>query len=191
MAAKSAFGKLWGPVPEAIKWIYEAMVKPIILYGSVVWAHKIPKNFAPLKRIQRLAMLCTGSYPRSTRTYGLEIIRVYIPLDIQAKLEATKAAARIHGHNPRRWDGIGDSNRRGHLFHFDRDWGNLDRKQKIYHWRNRPTIDWDSFLDGNPTTQKGIQCYMDGSQLELEDGSLSDVGIGFVIRHTDKTTTKF
>ena len=106
MAAKAAFGKLWGPIPAAIKWIYEAMIKPIILYGSLVWAHKTSQHYKRLIRIQHLAMLCTGCYPRSTPTLGLEVILDYQPLDIRARVEAAKAAARIEGRNTIRWEGI-------------------------------------------------------------------------------------
>ena len=130
-------------------------------------------------------MLCTGSYPRSTPTFGLEII-----LDILAKLETSKAAARIQGRNPPKWDGVGDRRRRGHLFHFDRDWGDLDRKSTTYHWNNRPTVDWESFHDSNPDIHEGTVCYTDRSQMELENGSLSDVGFGFVIQTTDGSTMK-
>ena len=68
--------------------------------------------------------------------------------------------------------------------------GVLDRKHTTYHWENRPTVDWDSFKDGCPELQEGTVCYTEGSQTELEDGSLSDVGFGFVIQNTDGNTTK-
>ena len=191
MALKSAIGKLWGPIPAAIKWIYEAMVKPVVLYGALVWAHKIPKNFKPFIRIQRLAMLCTGCYPRSTPTLGLEAILGFLPLDLQAQLEATKAATRITGRNPSRWDGIGNGSKRGHLFRFQRDWGSIDRIPTVYHWDGGPEIDWDSFTYGQPgpAEPNSTVCYTDGSQVVDEYGDLSDVGFGVTILHPDGTYT--
>ena len=57
MAAREALGKLWGPSLRTTKWMYEAIVRPQISYGALVWAHKVPLNSAPLVRVQRLAML--------------------------------------------------------------------------------------------------------------------------------------
>ena len=37
---RNAVGKLWGPSPKAMKWMYETMVRPIITYGAIVWAHR-------------------------------------------------------------------------------------------------------------------------------------------------------
>ena len=39
-AAKNAIGKIWGPSLENMKWMYESMVRPIITYGAIVWAHR-------------------------------------------------------------------------------------------------------------------------------------------------------
>ena len=101
-----------------MKWLYEAMVKPVVLYGALVWAHKIPTNHKPLARLQRLAMLCLGFFLRSTPMLGLQIALNYMPLDILAKEEAAKAAIRIKGRNSQLWDGIGNGDLRGHLFHY-------------------------------------------------------------------------
>ena len=49
---KNAIGKLWGPSLSSMKWFYQAMVYPIIRYGSIVWAHKAPQCASLLRRVQ-------------------------------------------------------------------------------------------------------------------------------------------
>ena len=105
MAARGLIGKLIGPSPRATKWIYDAILKPIVLYGAIVWAHRVPSNFRPLIRLQRLAMMGMGHFLPSTPTLGLQITLGFPPLDILAKEEAAKAYIRILGRNPCRWDG--------------------------------------------------------------------------------------
>ena len=64
MAARGTLRKQCGPSPAETRWIYEAMVKPVVLYGSIVWGHKVSKDFKPFIRLQRLALMCMG-YPRT------------------------------------------------------------------------------------------------------------------------------
>ena len=95
----------------------------------------------------------------STPTLGLEIILDLPPLDLLVKEEARREAARISGRNPVRWDGIGRSNKRGHLFRSHKDWGQLDRIPKTYLWQ-RLQIDYDSFKTGILEEPKGSTiCY--------------------------------
>ena len=172
MAAKSIIGKLIGLSPLATKWIYDAIVKPIVLYGAIVWAHRIPGNFRPLIRLQRLAMMGMGHFLPSTPTLGLQVSLGYIPLDILAHEEAAKAYLRILGRNPTRWDGIGYGSKRGHLFLSKTEWGQMDRMSPVYIWQDRPILDEDSLLDGSPNVEEGIICYTDGSKMDLDDISL-------------------
>ena len=126
MNVRNAMGKLWGPNVKSSRWIYTAMVRPIVTYGSIVWGHKAESLAKPLHRLQRLALLCTGSFAPSTPTKGLEIILNYMPLDLNIMEEAEKTAIRIKGRNKKKWDYIGKGEGRGHLFYYRRDWGELD-----------------------------------------------------------------
>ena len=121
MAAKNAMEQLWGTTPKATRWLYEAMIKPIITYGAIIWAHKIPLNYKPLVRIQRLALLCLGHFPKRIPTAGLEVATHYLPLQLEAQNHAEKTALRIRGRNRRTWDGIGHGQHRGHLCFYNSD----------------------------------------------------------------------
>ena len=57
MSTRSAIGKLWGPSVKSTRWIYEAMVHPILLYGAIVWAHKLKPNNKNQLRLQRLSLI--------------------------------------------------------------------------------------------------------------------------------------
>ena len=41
MQCKKAVGPTWGFKPSTTRWIYEAMARPIISYGSTIWMNGI------------------------------------------------------------------------------------------------------------------------------------------------------
>ena len=47
-------GQKWGLSPEKTLWIYKAIIRPIMSYGSLVWAHRLNKTLeTALNRLQR------------------------------------------------------------------------------------------------------------------------------------------
>ena len=36
--AKSAIGQLWGPKPSLMRWAYTGIVRPMLIYGNLIWA---------------------------------------------------------------------------------------------------------------------------------------------------------
>ena len=118
-----------------------------------------------------------GAFARSTPTLGLEILYDYMPLDIRVEMEAVKTANRIRYRNPERWDGIGDGQRRGHLYYYRDTKEELDDMSPIFQWSGLPEFE---IGDGNPSVTEGTVCYTDGSQQED-----SPVGYGYVI-HKDE-----
>ena len=113
--ARKAVGKDWGLSLATTKWIYEAIVRPSVLYCSIVWGHKVNQSVRPLVRVQRLALLMLGHFLPSTPTAALEAMFGYPPLDILARQEAILAATRLEAGVGQGWDGIGANGRRGHL----------------------------------------------------------------------------
>ena len=79
------------------KWLYTAVVRPMVMYGAPVWAYRVPVGCRPLLRLQRLALMLMGSFKKSTPTAGLEAILEIQPVDLFAKQEATLAVKRIGG----------------------------------------------------------------------------------------------
>ena len=64
----------------------------MVTYGSLVWAPRIPRDYAPLVRLQRLALLMLGSFLKSTPTSALEVVFNMMPLGLFVRMTAKLAA---------------------------------------------------------------------------------------------------
>ena len=66
------------------RWAYIGVVRPMLTYGTVVWAQatKDNKTCANLRKLNRLALMTLGHFPQSTPTAGLEIITGVPPLPL-------------------------------------------------------------------------------------------------------------
>ena len=94
----AAIAKLtWGPKPHLMRWMYTCMVRPMILYGSVVWAHEAGNLTIPdkLRKINRLAITTCAGFLKSTPTRALEIMLDIFPLHLYAQKEALCAFIRL------------------------------------------------------------------------------------------------
>ena len=38
-ALGNAVGRLWGPSTKTLRWTYTQVVRPAVMYGSIIWAH--------------------------------------------------------------------------------------------------------------------------------------------------------
>ena len=119
MYLKAIVGRNWGLDPWKVWWVYSAMVRPMITYGSLVWGHKLAENLSlqgKLASIQRLAMLGMAHVMKSSPTKGLEVILGIMPLFLVCQQVAVMAWWRLrHSRWPPRWDGITKyKNQRGH-----------------------------------------------------------------------------
>ncbi|XP_053950975.1 uncharacterized protein LOC128858597 [Anastrepha ludens] len=78
-------------------WIYTQMVRPIILYGALVWWSKSIQQTAITKlgKVQRLACLCITGAMRTTPT-GMEALLNLPPLHIAIQEEAATQALMLH-----------------------------------------------------------------------------------------------
>lgn len=56
---RCAFGKRWGLRPKVIRWLYIAIIKPILFYGCHVWHGKVKtkKITSNLQHVQRMILL--------------------------------------------------------------------------------------------------------------------------------------
>ena len=93
--SKAVVGQNWGLSPDKILWIYTAMVRPLISYGSLVWGNSINKTTAKqLTRLQRQVMISMSNPLRSTPTDGMEVVLGLLPLDLHIEAEGIKARLR-------------------------------------------------------------------------------------------------
>ncbi|XP_054289199.1 uncharacterized protein LOC129004668 [Macrosteles quadrilineatus] len=97
MTSRRFAGTTWGIKPHIALWLYEAVVRPQVTYGSLVWWTKVNQVtvIAKLESMQRLGTLqATGAF-RSSPSATLEVALGLLPLDIFIRSEALKAAYRL------------------------------------------------------------------------------------------------
>jgi len=97
MTSRRFVGLTWGIKPHIALWLYKAVVRPQVTYGSLVWWTKVNQTtvISKLESLQRLgSLLVTGAF-RSSPSAALEVALNLLPLDIFIKAEARKAALRL------------------------------------------------------------------------------------------------
>ncbi|XP_037943520.1 uncharacterized protein LOC119676353 [Teleopsis dalmanni] len=94
---RGAIGKRWGLSPKSILWIYNVVVKPILLYGVLFWRNTLNRSTLckKLKKVQRTALMTLSGALKSTPSLALNVIFNILPIDIAAKGEVAGAALRI------------------------------------------------------------------------------------------------
>ena len=95
---RRAVGDTWGLSPQSMRWIYTAIIRPMLFYAAIVWAHKVQGNKyleAKLTRIQRVAgMMIFGAF-RTTPTAAIEKLADLTPVNIRVRQEATREMIRL------------------------------------------------------------------------------------------------
>ena len=187
MMIKNAIGSIWGPSPRIIRWSFNAIILPSLLYGSVVWARTCSTKTVKdkLSKLNRLIACCMLPLRKSTPTEGLEVILDLPPLDLKVQEAAYKTMLRVLPHKLTQWVSL-EPKKVGHL-----QWGatelkklgidplNNDSFHTSINISRRFNIDPDSFKSGLPITDSENICYTDGSR--MQDNS----GYGFGITKND------
>lgn len=90
-------GKTWGTSPQISKWVYTAMVRPLLTYACVVWIGAVNKEYLrrKLRKVQRLAcLMISAAYP-GTPTGALEVLLDIPPIEEFLRAEALRGSHRI------------------------------------------------------------------------------------------------
>ena len=97
MQCRQIAGKTWGIKPSIMKWIYTAMIRPIMSYACVSWAGGLNKKYLvrKLTKVQRLACLMISSAFPGTPTGALEILLNITPIEEFLLAEAVRGSYRI------------------------------------------------------------------------------------------------
>ena len=79
-----------GPKPSLMKWGFTGMVRPVILYGAMIWGHAATTttNIDKLRRLNRIAANTITSVKKSNPTRALEIIYDLMPLHLAIQKRA-------------------------------------------------------------------------------------------------------
>ena len=129
----------WGPKPHLMRWVYTCMVRPMILYGSVVWGHEACELSIPdkLKKLNRLGMATYTRFLRSTPTQALEIITDTFPLHLYTQKEALCAFIRLLPIMELTWRGYNNNTR--HSFCHRKFWYDMIARLQLTEYMNVDT----------------------------------------------------
>lgn len=189
-ATRQLLGKTWGLKPKMTYWIYTQMVRPIILYGALVWWGRTKQANAvtKLSKVQRLACISITGAMKTTPTAGLEALLNLIPLHLAIQEEAARQALSIMTtYNLKR------GNFTGHLEILNRVTHAVDMNQANDHTDTvlNFTKRYKVIIPSRDEWDKSPTWLSDDSQKWFTDGSktLQGVGAGVVGPRAHKSIT--
>ena len=173
----------WGPRPKLLRWAFMCIVRPMISYAAVTWAHAIEWDVIEeaLRKLNRFAMNTIVKVPRSTPTRAMELILDIFPLHLHLKKEGLAAYMRLKDQLPLSWVGVYSnitysvSHRR--FWEYTAQDANLLSDRISDHCQiQKPTLgftlDTSSFVDmENSQGLLAMNVYTDGSKLRDKVGS--------------------
>lgn len=169
---RRAVGRSWGLSPKITLWLYTAVIRPMLCYGSLVWWPRTRQKveMAHINHVQRLVCLAVTGVMKSTPTAALEAILCLPPLDIFVQGMALGSALRLR--DGKLWNAR--SVRGGHAAILDEASGRVpllgalaDRIPVKYNFTKHYRIDLDSSQKRKPD----ISIFTDGSKNSQGSGS--------------------
>jgi ribonuclease HI len=168
-SVKAIIGQKWGLDPKKLFWVYTAMVRPVISYGGIVWAHALDEKGKRerLERLQRMILLAMTHAMRSTPTKGMEWCLGLLPLDLFVQREATKTWFRIKEIVKTTWDGISMIQKKSHRRWHEKKLEGLDLPRD----QCRRKQVWKNVLETEGAGEPDLHIYTDGSRMNEQTGS--------------------
>lgn len=171
---RNVIRRVWGPNPKFVRWAYTGIIRPMLSYGSMVWAKACESQTSrkKLSSFQRLGLMQIAPVRRGTPTAAMEILYDVPPLDLFIKDTAVKTFLRI---KPKlKWKHSGK--RSGHLEYISKFVPseclklNIDEKTETRDWNSKFNIIIDDGKDVDPSKWDWC-CYTDGSLIDSRSGS--------------------
>ena len=180
---KSFVQKKWGISPKMMMWMYTAIVRPMLTYGSFIWYKEAEKTSFRIKlnKIQRLACVLTTGAIRTTPTAALEALLNLPPLHIFMKMEAQITNYKLRTNENPFMRKLTDE-------HLDKE----QEEDSVLKLKNsdfmKPKYHFDlPFKVTIPTRQEWVINEMNGDALNFyTDGSKTENGTGFGVYGTIK-----
>ena len=96
LQCRQIVGRAWGLNPTNMRWIYTAMIRPVITYACVSWVGGVNKKYLAkkLSKVQRLAGLMISSACPSTPTALVMLLNI-MSINEFILSEAVKSSYRI------------------------------------------------------------------------------------------------
>ncbi len=190
--ARRAVGRTWGLSPKVVRWLYIAVIRPMLTFAAVVWWPRTELGIAQMQlgRVQRLACLCITGAVRTTPTAAMEVLLALPSLHIHIRMEAMATSYRMSTVN--QWN-------KGNVGH-KRIWGLMRDISPLHQFRSDHIIpqflfdkdydisfpkreDWLNNLVSIP--ENSLLCYTDGSR--LTDVEQSGAGVHIVGEDFDES----
>ena len=184
---RRAIGKTYGLGSVQLKWIYTAMIRPILAYGALIWGADAVNRVTArteLERVQRLALVSMASAYPGTPTAALEVLFNIPPIEIFLKGEIALSMHRVISYG--KWRPSYNYGTKAHpshttlankLFSANQILSlPCDKMSQTYMFSNRfqglirgraETID-NLYNNENP---EAIHCFTDGSKNSMGTGS--------------------
>jgi hypothetical protein len=157
-ACKNIVGKNWGVSPDKIRWIYNQVVIPQILYAAFIWSHKASENKTidkALKSVQRLASLMITGAISKTPPAALEVMASLRPIHDMIRITAAKTALRLKSTND--WSSHSQTlNKKKSYYHSQSIEKDLKNIEDIDHLDLIPKTKISKEFKINPFNQKDI-----------------------------------
>ena len=102
--------EMWGPSPFLMRWAYTCVVRPMIIYGCMIWAQSLTDGYVvKFRRLNRMAINTYAPFPRSSPTRLVEILTDTFPLDLYVRKEGLCAYIRLQNELQLTWSGVDDT----------------------------------------------------------------------------------
>ena len=181
--------EMWGPVPHLMRWAYTCVVRPMVIYGCMIWAVAVERAYVEkFRRLNRMAMNTYTPFPRSSPTRLVEILTDTFPLDLYVRKEGLCAFIRLNGGLPLDWEGVDDTVRTHNISH-RKFWIDLKSKLDLNDITMIPSDYCFSRLPGlgniivNLESFSGHADFLEHTDVNVfTDGSKSDFGVGSAFR---------
>ena len=97
LQCRQIVGRAWGLNATSMRWIYTAMIRPVITYACTSWVGGVNKQYLAkkLSKVQRLARPMISSAFPSTPTGASEMLLNIMPMNEFIVSEAVKGSHRI------------------------------------------------------------------------------------------------
>ena len=176
---RSAIGQHWGLNTQAILWLFKAVIRPSLTYGSYIWAHALTSTLQDkLKTFQRSILKSVATLHRTTPGETLNLALDVLPLREFIDQEATLAHLRATLPNPLTWKKLHQMTQRSSHRFYAHDLflkifpSNLQKDMipKTFTPRKQYRIDHESLQENRHNPIGDLQIYTDGSKMDNRTG---------------------
>ena len=193
--------ELWGPNPHLLRWAYTCVVRPMVIYGCMIWAPALVRGYVEkFRRLNRMAMNTYAHFPRSSPTRLVEILTDTFPLDLYVRKEGLCAYVRLSESLQLDWHGRDDTVLTHNVSH-RRFWLDLKTELELDDITNIPSdvcyfrslarmnVNLESFTNnGESLDFLDVNIFTDGSKSEFGVGSAFRIIINNEIYRQDSFT---